>query len=408
MFVGMSVVRSYKLMLKKNYLLIYFLYFSFFLFNGPLEQLLSLYFEENSTNLMLYGMFLSIISAIHIVLPGLVGYISHRWGHYLISVTGVSLCLVGAIAMGMAPLTSTLLILFATLFACGRTVFNFSLGNAINHKIPSNSKGKFFAMRDLFLFGSISTGLFIMGYFTNFFHIRTMYAVFGLGFLVTILFIFVLRGNAVLMNNESSEETIATKTKDRGNNIHIGQLLKRKTVLAFVLINVGTAFYGITLSFLPLLGTKIGMSPSRMSVMLGIVTLINAIGALLLGHISDRVGRKKLYVIDLAFDFLPALVFAFTHSAALFMIGMLLTMVKDILAPSSFAYFYDCFPEKDVVVVQGLLSSISNFLSFVVPMLISILWMYSITITFVIGGVGTVFAAFVAIVMLPNVVHKTE
>ncbi len=396
--------KSYKSVLKRNYLLVYLIYFSFFLFNGPLEQIIPILFEQKGIGEEVYGIFLSLNNIIHIVLPSAVAYMAHRFDSFKIGIIAMAISLIGGCSVAFIDQNYFLVLFFLLLLISGRTIFNFSLGNSINYTFARENRGKYFALRDVFLFGSISIGLFLGGLYTAKYSVDSFYMVFSIGFIVPLFIIAYLSREIKLKKAEVEVNKDTANSNEEKSKIKIiKDIYKDKKVWAFTLIQIGTTFYATSMNFLPLLGTSLGISVSSIMGMFGAVTIVNSMVALILGHFSDMSGRKWLYVIDLAFDMIPAIVFAFTQNITLFVIGVVLTMVKDSLAPISFAYFYDCFSEEKGVIVMGVLSSIGNSLSFLAPILIGILWSISIKYVFLIGAMGSGLAALVAVFMLPNI-----
>lgn len=405
-----NILKSYKSVLNNNYILIYLIYFSFFLFNGPFEKIIPLTFEEIRFNEKLYGLFLSINNVVHIILPGFIAYIANKFNSFKIAIIAMLLSIIGAIGVGILPEYYLYIFPFALLIICGRTIFNYSLGNSINYILPDNNRGKYFAMRDLFLFGAISLGLFLGGIYTNNFGIRALYITFSLGFLIPLFLIILAKRRlaSLIEKGKQGEEDEKEESKDdiktrRINKTVIYELLRDKKVWAFIIIQIGTTIYTSAMSFLPLLGTSIGISVANVMAMFGAVTIINSILALLLGHFSDLSGRKWIYVIDLGFDVFPAIVFAFTNNITLFIVGIVLIMIKDALAPISFAYYFDCFPEEKGTLIMGILSSLGNALSFIAPIIVGILWVSSAKYVFLFGALGNGLSALVAIFMLPDI-----
>ncbi len=395
-------MKSYKNVLKSNYIIIYIIYFSFFSFNGPLETSMPLLFEKIGLGERNYGYLLSIINILHVFLPGFVAYLANKINSSYIAILAMVLSLLGSIFLGFSS-NIYMVFIFALLLYSGRTFFNFSFGNSVNYSMDNSDRGKYFALRDLFLFGSISIGLFAASYLTKIYGVQKIYSIFSFGFIIPIIFILIYRNKNKTIKIETEEEK---NNSEINNKMLIKELFRDKLFWSFLLIEIGTIVYSTALSFLPLLGTSIGISVSKVMSIFGVVTIINSIIALILGHLSDLGGRKWLYVFDLAFDILPSIVFAFTQNIFLFSIGILLTMIKDALAPSSFAYFFDCFEEeKKGVFVQGLLSSIGNALSFIAPIIIGILWIESKKIVFIIGAFGTAFSAVIAALFLPNIIN---
>ncbi len=406
MFVSkLNLFRQYRSVVDRRYIVIYAIYFSFFLFIGPLEDILPLLFEAKGFGKATFGVFLSFHNGINIFLPGIIAYLASKFSSYKISLVAMLLSLVGALLIGCLPGNNFYLFLFAILLIAGRTVFNFSLGNSINYVLPEETRGKYFALRDLFLFGACAVGLFFGGAYIARYNISSFYKAAGIGFLIP--FWIILKNNKLLQsskNNRITKDSLSTwgSIKLTKKEI-IGEIFRDRKVQAFIFIQIGTMIYSSAMRFLPLLGTDLGISVPMIMTMFGAITVVNSIIGLFLAHFSDTLGRKWLYIFDIGFDVLPAMVFAFTRSITIFIFGVILTMIKDIFAPISFAYFFDCFPEEKGIMIQGILSSVGNALNLLAPLFVGFLWVISPGYVFLLGAVGNGIAAVVAALMLPNV-----
>ncbi|HNV43163.1 MAG TPA: MFS transporter [Exilispira sp.] len=397
---------SYKKVINKKFFIIYFIYFSFFLANGPLETSIPLLFEHYGFHGNIYGAFLSTNSIINIILPSFIAYMAHRFSSMLFGMIAMLIGFFGAILAGCLPSCIYTVYPACLMIMISRTVFNYSYGNAINYSIESDSRGKYFAIRDLFLFGSISIGMFLGSIITSKTNVSVLF--FGFSFIFFIPMFFIKRTDKNIAKVQIKEETISRQSNgdDKKDKNQFLSVIKNKYFWGFLLVGFGSTIYTTSLFFLPLLGTSIGISVPKILSMFGAITLVNSIVAILIGNVSDFINRKWLFVFDNAFDIIPALIFAFTTNTYLFIAGIVCTMIKDAFAPSSFAYLYDCFQDKKGIVVQGFLSSIDNALSFVAPLLIGILWNISKKWVFLLGASGCLFSSIIAIITLPDVISK--
>lgn len=394
----MNFIKSYKKVINYKYLSVYLIYFAFFIVNGPFEKIIPLLLEYKGFNESSYGIFLSIINVIHIFLPAFVAYLTRKINPYKIAVFAMVLSLLGGFFTGATSKNSVIIFMFLIIIVLGRTIFNFSFGNSINYSLPEENRGKFFALRDLFLFGAISIGLFLGSVYISKFNIGSFYTIFSFMFIVPCILIFRGYKKTSFMKEENEEE----HCKDKLNRNSINTILKDRRFWIFLIVEIATTTYATTLNFVPLLGTSLGISTSNIMTMFGAITIINSICALIIGSLSDEFGRKWVYVFDLAFDILPAAIFMVTNSVTLFIIGIVLTMIKDIFAPISFAYFFDCFEDSNGVLILGLLSSVANALSFIIPLAIGVLWSASYKYVFFIAIAGNLIAAVIAALGLPN------
>lgn len=314
-------------------------------------------FDDSGISETIYGTFLSVNNGLHIFLPIFISFLSTRFSPYFIAIVGMFISFLASFCISVLNINAASAILLSIMIIAGRTIFNYSIGNTINYQIDKKNRGKYFALQDLFLFGSISLGLYLGGILVDIINIKAVYFIFSFGFLLVIIPIKQLnksfKDKALGTANVPEKNTIIRKY----TLIDYFYLFRDKKLIAFIIINLCTIIYNTSMNFLPLLGTKLGISVPDVMSIFAVLTISNSIIALFLGQFSDSKGRKWIYVFDLFFDVFPALVFAFTNSLLLFITGIFLTMIKDALAPISFAYYYDCFPENDGVLIYGFLSS---------------------------------------------------
>lgn len=399
----LNFFKSYQTLFSKGFILLYCIYFTFFLPNDVFERSIPLLFEYYNFPESVYGLLLSVNNAISIFLPTIVAGLSLRFGGKILGIIGLTIALIAAFLLGSFQNSILFAIVVSVLLFSGRTFFNSSFGNEVNQFIPDSKRAKYFVIRDIFLFGGVSVGLFLGGLFIKQSNIATFYRLFSFVYLFAIFFI--SRFYSHIEKNPTAEQDfnrINSKTKKADYRA----LLKNKTVIAFILINALTSIYGVSCSFIPLLGTKLGLDIGNVLSMLGFISVINTLFSLIFAHITDNLGRKFFYIFDIAFDTLPALIFAFTQNIYLYIFGLILSMVKDAFAPISFAYFFDCFDDNNSSLVLGFISSVGSAFNLVVPIFVSFLWANSHKYVFFLGAFCNVVAALLAAFMLPNNTHK--
>ena len=130
-----------------------------------------------------------------------------------------------------------------------------------------------------------------------------------------------------------------------------------------------------------------------------VFTIINCIGSFILAYVAKGAQRKKIYLFDVGFDIISVCLFLVTGSVNFFLFGYCISLLKDMFAPISFGYLYDCIEwkngSKNAPIVLGLLDAISNIVSISLPIVIGIFWeMYFYIILL---GCGFLFAITVGI-----------
>jgi len=408
-----KIVSSYKVFGDKKYKMFFLLYFSFFLTNGALEDSFPLLISYLGFSESDYGVFLSIVAFTSVFAPMTISLASRKFGYYTMGITGVLLGFSGALLIGIGNFQSLTFFLFAYFLFLSRLIFNFSIGNKINSNINEDNRSKFFSLRDLFLYGSISIGLIAGGFVVNQFTFSALYTFFSFLALMPCVVILQMKRKKVLEDTtggaldgcaENTKDSLSDEDSSNNKKKKQGQtklLFKQKAFWGFILINLFSSFYLISVRFVPILGLSLGIDVSNFMTIIGIMTLINAVGGVILGYFFEK-GRKLVFVADMVINLIPAILFAFTQSVVIFMIAYTITTLKGMLSPISFAYFFDCFSEDDAPIALGLISSIESATDMITPIIIGVLWVTSHRLVFAIGAIGIVTACIVAWVLLPS------
>lgn len=392
-----KLILDYKKMFNKRYMKIYLLYFGFFMANEPLEQLMALLLAEKGLSAQHYGYVLSAFNVCCIVVPGVIGFLTIRYSAYAIA----DIALLGGLVVSFILAknsTPILLMIFAVLLLLVRTGFNNSIGNDINYEIADNDRGKYFAVRDLFLFGGCAVGLFISGIITKKQSIERLYGGWGVLFLLPLIMLIVIKKSSI---REKKKNEMDDKEKISAKDY--AELLKNKKVMAYIGVNLFTSIYGIAMSYLPLYAITIGLTVSNVLSMNAAVLMFNAVMALAVSRWGDLKGRKGFYVFDIAFDSIPALLFMVSKNIYVFGFAIILTMIKDMFAAVSFAYFYDIFPDESGTALLGLIASIDSIVGILMPILIGYIWKVSPQLVFGLGALGCGIATLIAVLFLPSV-----
>jgi len=390
---------SYNSVINRRFFDIYLFEFIFFFLNSPVEDSLLLFFLDSGFTEFQFGLLKSLNEIVHIFLPALISYLAIRKSASKIGIVGIIICMFGSIVLGAFNMNLFFMLLICAVLLSGRTIVNFSFGNAINLSVSSDKRGKFLAVRDLFLFSGVALGLILGGAIISYWNFDTMYLVFGIGFILAIIAL--NRAKGFVKKGKPEDEEKEKKVK-----FSFGRIIKNKVLLAYIAINFMSSIYAIAFAFMPSLGKTLGVEAATIITSLGFMTLVNAVFALIIGHFSDLNGKKKYYVFDLFSDCIPALIFAFTRSSGLFIFGIFCSMLKDVFAPSSFAYFYDCFEGDEAIFAQGVLGSVDSALCLFLPTLFGLFWKQHYQLFFIIAAVGSIIAAIIAYMFLPNTANN--
>ena len=397
-----SILQSYKGMFRKKYVKIYLLYMLFFMVDGPVQNMLPVLLEEKGQPARYYGYLLALINACCVVVPGLVSILSVKYNAYRVAAVAMIAAIVtGCMAFGVNQ--TYLLIAVLVVLACARTGFNYSLGNDINYEIEDEHRGKYFAVRDLFLYGGISLGLFLGGLFVKRVGVSGMYAAAGLLYVLPLVMLLIVRWECGAgKDGQKTDSDAEEEAEERVSWRVFRRIAGDKKFWSYMIVKFFANIYGVAMEYLPLYALTIGISVSNVMSIFSSMTLFNAVGALFVSHMGDLKGRKWFYVFDIGFDALPAMIFLLSQNVPLFVFGIILSMVKDVFASVSFAYFYDVFDDHNGTIILGIVESFSSAVGIIMPVVIGWVWEVSPQLVFGIGAVGCLLSAGVAAVFLPN------
>lgn len=391
-------MRKYKDLLSKEYIFIYFIYFWVFFAIGALDQQIPLFFSAIDEGSLIYGVFLSVASIANIIMPTIAALLSKKFGsrevtiiYFMISIS-LSLLL-------FAVINVYIIALVFLAISITQPVFNFSLGSFICVSIDDDKKAKFFAVRDFFLYGSISLGLMLSGILVKKYDIKHLIAVYTLFLLIPCIML-LGRKNIFLkekMENESREENSFKSIK---------KAFRNKNFVLMLIIYSFLSIYGAVYAYVPFLAVDIGLNYSEILASFAIVTLINVVVALFLSDLADATNKKVFFIIDVGFDLFPIVIFMFTSNYYIFVAALVLTALKDIFAPITFAYKYEIFGEDGQILIS-LLESLMGLFTFVLPIVIGKLWIYIGKKVFLIGFVAVCLATLTA-TFLPKKNCKLE
>lgn len=103
-------------------------------------------------------------------------------------------------------------------------------------------------------------------------------------------------------------------------------------------------------------------------------------------------------MIDVGFDLIPIFIFIITTNYYMFIVALVLTALKDVFAPITFAYKYELFT-KDGQLLISLLESITGIFTFVLPVVVGFLWKQIGKNVFIIAFIAVLIATLVAFLL---------
>lgn len=379
----------------KKYSLIYFLYFCVFLSLGGLDKVIALYFDGLENGAVYYGFLLTTMSLVEIALPTIANRLTVKIGSKKTTYIYYASAIVIALIFYFLNLGYVLSIA-AFVFICGgRTIFNFSVGDEINFSIENSEKGKYFAGRDLFLYLGVSLSLLLAGFISN--NKGPKFAILVLSVLL-VLPCLVIRSLKLEQQNTKGEQKKRVKASLRS-------IFRHKEFVAFLGISILGSIYFSCIAFVPFLAVEVGLNYSEILASFAGLTMINAILAFFVGGVADKKNKKVFFIIDVASDFIPALIFAFTRNTTIFFIALVFSSIKDIFAPTTFAYKYEVFgmfDDEDSKFAIAALESITCAFTFIMPSVMGVLWNCFGNKVFIVSMITIVLSVILAVFFLPS------
>lgn len=385
------VFTVYKNTINKRNIFLFCIYFLFFFFNGPLEQSIALYFDFKGVSTAIYGIFLALNNGIDIILPTAIAYFTIKSNYKLVTTAGLLLTIISGILIGIAS-GNLVIVCLALIMFMGRSFFNFSFGSVVTANLPSKNRANYFVIRDLFLYSGISIGLFVASIIIAKANISYVYILFSIG-LISVVCLILFDKSIDLSDKRERQSKAPFKFS----------FLKNKTVFSLILIQCLKMIYGSCIVFVPLLGTKLGINYNKILTTFALVGVVNVLVSFVFSYISNEKGKKGFYIVDIAIDIIPCLLFAISDHFIIYILGIVVSTIKDAFAPISFAYLYECLDENTTITMLGIIESASNILGILVPIIVGMLWEYSYRSVFLLGAVACGIAVIIGVKNLPDI-----
>lgn len=390
-------MKKYKNLFTKEYVFVYLIYFWVFFAIGALDQQIPLFFTTAKNGSVVYGFFLSALSVANIIIPTIAALFAKKFGSRNVTLFYFTVSALAAVVLFLVTNTYIVAVIFL-LINISQFVFNFSLGSSICLSVPNDEKARYFAVRDIFLYGSIALGLALSGILVKKYDVKIIIAIFALFLLVPCIMI--LFGNNKFVNKNLYEDAEETSLKG------IVKAFKNREFVLMLVVYSFLSIYDAVYAYVPFLAINVGLDYSEVLNSFAIVTMINVIVALFLSNLADATNKKIFFIIDVGFDMLPILIFMNTTNYYSFVIALVLTALKDVFAPITFAYKYELFSEEEGQLLISLLESMMGIFTFVLPIIIGVLWEKIGKNVFIIAFIAVFAATIVALFLPKNLVCK--
>lgn len=349
-------------------------------------------YEQNQEGI--YAIILTIEQVSLIIMPILVTKTASKIGNLTLAkwaIFGLLICFV------LMFFTNLMIYVLFFIFPFFMRIFNNSLTPYINMNSNQEEKQIIFAVRDVFLYIGVATGLFLSSLLT----------ISGLTFLnITKMMTIVLLIELVILIL-LKDKTSIKKSKPAKNNKFLSfpwkDIKHKKRLFIFILIDIGVIWIGTAISYLPLYATKIGYNTSWIYTAYSISYFLIPFLAVFTTHITTSTSRKKWYLFDLSFDVIPLIMIIFSSNYVnLLFISIVFISFKDFVKPISLTYFFDCFDREESNSVWGMSASVGALISLPFPFILLLIFNYSSIFIFLISVIIAITITIIAYFNLPG------
>ncbi|MDO4293708.1 MAG: MFS transporter [Eubacteriales bacterium] len=153
--------------------------------------------------------------------------------------------------------------------------------------VPSKERSKYFAVRDVFLYGGIAISTFLSSFIIQKVGIDFLYGILSGGFLITMICALQI-GKTGNIKQEIQEKIFL---KDYLNELK--KIIKNKFFGVLLLFEISSVVYAIILKFIPLLALQKKVELYSFLNYTAVFTIINCIGSFILTYIARGARRKK-------------------------------------------------------------------------------------------------------------------
>jgi multidrug resistance protein len=182
----------------------------------------------------------------------------------------------------------------------------------------------------------------------------------------------------------------------------------RPLVIIFLTIFVNLVGFGIIVPLLPYYAQTFGASPLVIGLLFAVFSLCQLVAAPALGDFSDRYGRRPVLVFSLAGTVVSFVMLAVAHSVVMLFAARIVDGLSGGNNSTARAYVADITEPKDRARAYGLIGAAFGLGFILGPALSGILSHISYTAPIWAAAGVTLIATIMAVVWLPETVHRTH
>jgi DHA1 family tetracycline resistance protein-like MFS transporter len=184
--------------------------------------------------------------------------------------------------------------------------------------------------------------------------------------------------------------------------------VSRPLVVIFLTIFVNLVGFGIIVPLLPFYAETFGASPLAIGLLFAVFSLAQLLAAPVVGHLSDRFGRRPVLIVSLAGTVISFVMMANAHSLGMLFAARIIDGLSGGNISTARAYVADITRPEDRSRVYGMLGAAFGLGFILGPALSAIFARISYTAPIWAAAVITLIALLLAVFWLPETVHRTS
>src|SRR3954471_15739146 len=184
--------------------------------------------------------------------------------------------------------------------------------------------------------------------------------------------------------------------------------MTRPLLIIFLTILVNLIGFGIIIPLLPFYATTFGASPLTVGLLFASFSISQLVASPLLGHWSDRWGRRPILIFSLLGTVVSFVMLALAHSLAMLLAARVVDGLSGGNIPTARAYIGDVTDESNRAKAFGMLGAAFGLGFIIGPALGGLFARISYTAPIWAAAAITVVATIMAWAWLPETVHRVE
>ncbi|OFV90494.1 MAG: hypothetical protein A3G76_02255 [Acidobacteria bacterium RIFCSPLOWO2_12_FULL_65_11] len=184
--------------------------------------------------------------------------------------------------------------------------------------------------------------------------------------------------------------------------------MSRPLLIIFLTIFVNLVGFGIIIPLLPFYAQEFGASPLVIGMLFGTFSLCQLIASPALGDLSDRYGRRPILVFSLVGTAVSFVMMALAHSVTMLFLSRIVDGLSGGNISTARAYVADITEPKDRAHAYGWIGAAFGLGFILGPAIAGVLARISYTAPIWAAAAITLVATAMALVWLPETVHRTQ